>query len=67
MKSEFYEFIDTSVTDIVYSNQSIEVYTYETLNFTKEDGTVQFLEKKKLYTVVNDEYGDYQIKQISNQ
>ena len=67
VKSEFYEFIDTSVTDIIYSNQSIEVYTYETLNFTKEDGTVQYLEKNKLYTVVNDEYGDYQIKQISNQ
>lgn len=67
VKNEFYEFIDTSVTDIIYSNQSIEVYTYETLNFTKEDGTVQYLEKNKLYTVVNDEYGDYQIKQISNQ
>ncbi|PID04382.1 MULTISPECIES: trypsin-like peptidase domain-containing protein [unclassified Sporosarcina] len=67
MKNEFYEFIDTSVTDVMYTNQSIEVYTYETLNFTKEDGTVQFLEKKKLYTLIYDEYGDYQIKQISNQ
>ncbi|PID23573.1 trypsin-like peptidase domain-containing protein [Sporosarcina sp. P7] len=67
VKNEFYEFIDTSVTDVIYTNQSIEVYTYETLNFTKEDGTVQFLEKKKLYTVVNDEFGDYQIQQISNQ
>ncbi|PIC70883.1 hypothetical protein CSV77_06135 [Sporosarcina sp. P16b] len=67
VKNEFYEFIDTSVTDVIYTNQSIEVYTYETVNFTKEDGTVQFLEKKKLYTVVNDEYGNYQIQQISNQ
>ncbi|ARK22343.1 trypsin-like peptidase domain-containing protein [Sporosarcina ureae] len=66
-KNEYYEFIDTTVTNIVYNDQSIDVYTFETMDFTKEDGTNKLLEKHKKYTIVIDEYGDYQIKQIANQ
>lgn len=66
-KNEYYEFIDTIVTNIVYNDQSIYVYTFETMDFTKEDGTNKLLEKHKKYTIVIDEYGDYQIKQIANQ
>ena len=63
---EYYEFIDTSVIDIVYNDYSVEVYTYETMNFITEQGTSKYLEKNKSYTLVNDENGDYLIKKISN-
>lgn len=66
MKNEYYEFLTTSITDIVYHEQSIEVYTYETLNFTTEEGDVKYLEKNKVYTLISDGYGDYAIEKIAN-
>ncbi|GKV66119.1 MULTISPECIES: trypsin-like peptidase domain-containing protein [unclassified Sporosarcina] len=63
----YFDFVENTLTDVVYYDSSLEAYTYETFNFTDISGNHDFIEKRKIYTIVIDENGNYQITKIINQ
>ncbi|WP_301107880.1 trypsin-like peptidase domain-containing protein [Sporosarcina sp.] len=63
----YFDFIESTLTDVMYYDTSFEAYTYETFNFTDISGNTDYIEKRKIYTIVVDEYGHYQIMKIVNQ